>query len=119
MTMRVLTTLNENAYQSLSFVTAEGEEVNLTFRFIPSQETWYVDVDSDSLTIHGLALQAFVNLLDPYHNLITWGLYVWSKDGFDPWMYDDFSTGRIKVAVIEGFEYSIIQEFLNSGSIVQ
>jgi hypothetical protein len=119
MSIRILTTLTENAYQSLSFVTEKGEEVNLTFRYIPSQETWFVDVDSDSLTIHGLALQAFVNLLDPYHNLISWGLYVWSKDGFDPWMVDDFSTGRIKVAVIEDFEYEVIQEFLNSGSVVQ
>lgn len=117
MTIRVLTTLNENAYQTLSFVTSNGEDVNLTFRFIPSQETWFVDVDSDSLTVHGLALTAFINLLDPYHNKISWGLYVWSKDGFDPWRFDDFITGRIKVAVIEEFEYIAIQEFLNSGNI--
>lgn len=116
MSIRILTTLSDNAYQTLSFVTAEGEDVKLTFRYIPSQETWFVDIDSDSLTVHGLALQAFVNLLDPYHNLISWGLYVWSKDGFDPWLIDDFSTGRIKVAIIEDFEYAIIQEFLDSGN---
>lgn len=118
MTIRVLTTLSENAFQSISFVTNKGEEVKLKFRFIPSQETWFVDVDCDSITIHGLALQAFVNLLDPYHNLISWGLYVWSKDGFDPWKVDDFSTGRIKVAITEDIEYSFIQEFLNSGNIL-
>lgn len=118
MTIRALTTLNENAYQSLSFVTNNGEEVDLTFRFIPSQETWFLDVDSDSITAHGLALTAFVNLLDPYHNNIDWGLYVWSKDGFDPWQIDDFTSGRIKVAVIEDFEYSVIQEFLNSGNVL-
>lgn len=118
MSIRILSTLNENAYQTLSFVTAEGEDVRLAFRYIPSQETWFVDVDSNSLTIHGLALQAFVNLLDPYHNLISWGLYVWSKDGFDPWLIDDFSTGRIRVAVIEDFEYAIIEEFLSSGNAI-
>lgn len=118
MSIKILTTLNENAYQSLSFVTNNGEEVSLTFRFIPSQETWFVDVDSDSLTVHGLALTAFVNLLDPYHNNISWGLYVWSKDGFDPWKIEDFTSGRIKVAVIEDFECSVIQEFLNSGNIL-
>lgn len=117
MSIKVLTTLNENAYQTLSFVTNKGEEVSLTFRFIPSQETWVLDVESDSLTVYGLALTAFVNLLDPYHNNISWGLYVWSKDGFDPWMIDDFTSGRIKVAVIEDFEYSIVEEFLNSGNI--
>ena len=118
MSIKILTTLNENADQSLSFVTNKGEEVGLTFRFIPSQETWFLDVDSDSITIHGLALTAFVNLLDPYHNNIDWGLYVWSKDGFDPWQIDDFTSGRIKVAVIEDFEYSVIQEFLNSGNVL-
>lgn len=118
MTIRVLSSLNDNAYQSISFVTAEGEKVTLTLRYIPSQETWFVDVDSESLTIHGLALQAFINLLDPYHNLISWGLYVWSRDGFDPWKVDDFVTGRIKLAVIESFEFYVNQEFLNSDNIL-
>lgn len=119
MSIKILSTLSENAYQTLSFVTNSGEKVQLTFRFVPSQETWFFDVDSPSLTIHGLALVAFDNLLDPYHNNIDWGLYVWSKDGFDPWRIDDFTSGRIRVAVIEDFEYAIIQEFLNSGNLLQ
>ena len=117
MSVRVLSTLNDNAYQSVSFVTKESETVKLTFRFIPSQVSWIFDVESDSLTIYGLTLSAFVNLLDPYHNNITWGMYVWSKDGFDPWRIDDFSTGRIRVAIIEDLENAVIEEFLNgSGS---
>lgn len=113
MSIRVLSTLTDNAYQSISFVTNKGEKVTLTFRFIPSQETWFFDVESNSLTISGLALTSFVNLLDPYHNNISWGMYVWSQDGFDPWRIDDFVTGRIRVAVIEDLEYAVIEEFLN------
>lgn len=113
MSIRVLSTLNNNAYQSLSFVTKKGEKVVLTFRFIPSQETWFFDVESPSLTIYGLALTAFENILDPYHNVISWGMYVWSKDGFDPWKIDDFTTGRIRIAIIEDLENEVIKEFLN------
>jgi hypothetical protein len=113
MSIRVLSTLNDNAYQTVSFDTKKGERVKLTFRFIPSQETWIFDVESPSLTVYGLALSAFVNLLDPYHNIISWGMYVWSKDGFDPWRIDDFATGRIRVAVFEDLENAVIQEFLN------
>ena len=113
MSIRVLNTLTDNAYQSVSFVTNKGEEVTLTFRYIPSQQTWVLDVVSDSLTVYGLALATFVNLLDPYHNLITWGLYVWSKDGFDPYRIDDFTSGRIRAAVIEDLENAVIEEFLN------
>lgn len=113
MSTRILSTLTDNAYQTVSFVTREGENVTLTFRYIPSQQTWFVDVESDSLTVYGLALATFVNLLDPYHNLITWGLYVWSKDGFDPYRIDDFSSGRIRIAIIEDLENAVIEEFLN------
>lgn len=113
MSIRVLSTLNDNAYQTVSFDTKKGERVKLTFRFIPSQETWIFNVESPSLTVYGLALSAFVNLLDPYHNIISWGMYVWSKDGFDPWRIDDFATGRIRVAVLEDLENAVIQEFLN------
>lgn len=113
MSIRVLNTLTDSAYQSVSFVTEESEDVTLTLRFIPSQETWYLDVESASLTTRGLALTSFIDLLDPYHNNITWGLYVWSQDGFDPWRIDDFSSGRIKLAVFEGLERAIMQEYLN------
>lgn len=119
MSIRILETLNQNAYQSVSFVTNEGEDVTLTFRYIPSQQTWFVDVVSNSLTVYGLALATFVNLLDPYHNNISWGLYIWSKDGFDPYRIDDFSSGRIRVAVIEDLEYATIEEMLNGSSSLQ
>lgn len=117
MAIRVLNTLTDNAYQSVSFVTGEGETVTLTLRFIPSQETWFLDVESDSLTVRGLALTSFVNLLDPYQNKISWGLYVWSEDGFDPWRIDDFTTKRIQIAVTEGLECAIIQEYLDAPSV--
>ena len=113
MSIRVLSTLNDNAYQSVTFDTKEGERVKLTFRFIPSQETWFFDVESDSLTVYGLTLATFINLLDSYKNIISWGMYVWSKDGFDPYKIDDFSTGRIRVAVLEDLENAVIEEFLN------
>lgn len=116
MSMRVLDTLTDSAYQSISFTTKEEEDVTLTLRFIPSQETWFLDVESESLTVRGLALTSFVNILDPYHNNISWGLYIWSADGFDPWRIDDFTTGRIRVVVLEGLEYAVIEEYLNAPS---
>lgn len=117
MSIRVLNTLKDNSNQTVSFVTESGESVKLNLKFIPSQESWTVDVISDSLTIYGLTLSAFQNILDPYHNNITWGLYVWSKDGFDPWRIDDFTSGRIKLAIIEDLEYAVIQEYLNENTL--
>lgn len=119
MSIRILSNLNDNAYQTISFITKEGEKVTLTFRFIPSQENWIMDVESESLTIRGLTLCSFVNLLDPYHNNITWGMYVWSEDGFDPWRIDDFATGRIRVAITEDLENAVIEEFLNGTGSIQ
>ena len=113
MSMRVLNTLTDSAYQSVSFTTNNGEDVTLTLRFIPSQETWFLDVDSESLTTRGLALTAFEDILDPYHNNISWGLYVWSEDGFDPWRIDDFTSKRIQLAVIEDLERAVMQEYLD------
>lgn len=113
MSIRVLNTLTDNAYQTVSFVTNKGEPVKLTLRYIPSQQSWFLDVESDSLTVYGLTLATFVNILDPYHNNISWGLYIWSKDGFDPYRIDDFASGRIRIAVIEDLENAVIEEFLN------
>lgn len=113
MTMRIISTLSDYANQSVSFVTRKSEKVTLNLRFNPSQETWYIDVISDSLTIYNLALMASLNLLEPYHDKISWGLYVNSLDGFDPWRVDDFSTRRILLCITEGFEKALIEEQLN------
>lgn len=116
MSIRILNTLTESAYQTVSFVTAEGEDVTLTLRFIPSQETWYLDVESQSLTTRGLALTSFEDVLYSYKNNISWSLWVWSKDGFDPWRVDDFATKRIQLCVLEDIERAIIEEYLNAPS---
>lgn len=109
MSMRVISTLTAYANQTVSFVTAEGEKVTLNLRFVPSQETWFMDVISSSLTIYNLAVTACNNLLEPYHDKITWGLYVYSADGLDPWRIDDFSTQRILLTVTEGFEKALLE----------
>lgn len=117
MSIRLLNTLTNSAYQTVAFTTNEGKDVTLTLRFIPSQETWFIDVESEDLTVKGLALTSFIDLLDPYHNNISWGLYVWSADGFDPWRIDDFTSGRIQLAVMEDLERAIMQEYLNAPSL--
>lgn len=113
MSVRILNTLTDSAYQSVSFITNEGEKVTLTLRFIPSQQTWFLDVESSSLTTRGLALATFKNILYQFKNKITWGLYVWSIDGFDPFKIDDFSSKRVCLAVLEDLENAVIEEFLN------
>lgn len=116
MSTKILNTLTENAYQSVSFVTSEGEDVTLVLRYIPSQETWYLDVESEKLTTRGLALVAFQDVLYSYKNNISWSLMVWSKDGFDPWRVDDFATRRIQLCVLEGLDRAITEEYLNAPS---
>lgn len=112
--MRVLTTLNSNPRQSLYFTTEDSSErVKLTFYFLPTQNNWYFDIESDSLTIYGQRLCCHPNLLCKYSNNIDWGMSVVTLDGLDPYQVTDFTDGYCYVSMLDADEVEAVGSLLN------
>lgn len=112
--MKVLSTLDSNARQSLYFITDDRKRLKFTFYFLPTQSNWYFDVESDEFNLYGQRLCAHPNLLTKYHNIIDFGLQVNTNDGLDPFQITDFVTGYCQIGVLNADEVSTIERYLNN-----
>ena len=111
--MKKISRLDENAKQSLSFITEENKTIDFYFYFMPTQNSWFFDMTYGSFVLKGQRLCAHPNLLTKYHNIIDIGLNVETSDGFDPWRITDFKTGYCEVSVLNKTEVAEIERFLN------
>ena len=112
--MKQITLLTNNANQKVAIVTDDGLLVSLTFRFLPSQQMWMYDVSQDTFTANGRTLVVSPNNLMQFRNIINFGLFCRSTDGYEPYKIDDFSSGRVAVFVLNADEVSQVEEIVNS-----
>lgn len=111
--MKTLSTLDANPRQSLYFVTEEKDRVKFSFYYLPTQQNWFVDIESENFNLYGTRLCCHPNLLNKYHNIINFGLSVLTVDGLDPFQVTDFSTGYCQVSILEKSEVATVEAYLN------
>ncbi len=111
--MKVLTTLNSNARQSLYFITDEKQRLKFTFYFLPTQDGWFYDVESEGFNLYGQRLCCHPNLLNKYSRIIDWGLNVSTTDGLDPYQIADFTSGYCYVSILDKEEVQQVEDYLN------
>lgn len=112
--MQLITTLDGSAYQQVSYILDDGTTTTLTFRFLPTQMRWVLDVkDENGFEVNGVFLCCHPNILDKWHNLIKYGINVSTTDSIDPFRQDDFYTGYAFVAILNETETKKATDYLN------
>jgi hypothetical protein len=111
--MKQITLLTDNANQKVAIVTDDALVVQLTFRFLPSQQVWMYDVSQDTFTANGRTLVISPNNLMQFRNIINFGLFCRSTDGYEPYKIDDFSSGRVTVFVLNASEVNQVEEIIS------
>lgn len=100
--MYELTRLDDNPKQTIYWYTDTPNRVKLYFYYVPSQESWFFDIEQEDtgFALNGTRLVVHPNILYQYKNLIDFGMAINSEDGYDPLYRDDFSSGRIHVYMV-------------------
>ena len=112
--MQLITTLDGSAYQQVSYILDDGTTVTMTFRFLPTQNRWVLDVSDDGgFEANGIFLCCYPNVLDKWHNIIKYGINVTTTDSVDPFRQDDFETGYAFVAMLNEEEKNKAAGYLN------
>lgn len=109
--------LQDYPYQELTITTADGEAFTLTFRYLPTQYFWVLDIDGDSFTAHGLRVCCHANLLDRWLNVCPFGLKIDTVDGLDPLAVDAFESGYCTIKYLNHDDCLAVREYLNGGKI--
>ena len=111
--MKKISSLNASPNQSVTIVTEEGVYYKLSFRYLPTQLSWVMDIESDNFELYNQRVSCSVNILDKYHNLLKFGLAVWTIDGLDPMSVEDFDSGYAQIYILNNSELDITTEYLD------
>lgn len=107
--MRLINALTADAKQKYTLIGENKERIGFYLYYMPSQQTWFFDIDDGAFIAKGLQLGLGYNILRNYKNLLTYGLMVTSSDGLDPFYINDFVSGRITIFLLNNEEKELIE----------
>lgn len=108
--MLLINRITDNAIQRIFLTGLEGERIQMTLRYMPTQEAWYADFLRGDFDLKGVRIVNSINLLRQYKNIIDFGILCDTTNGLDPIRPDDFLTQNAKLNLLDASEVQAIEE---------
>ncbi len=102
--MKTITSLKATARQYFKTPLATGQYVETTLRFLPAISQWVADVTYEDFELTGMRVCNSPNILTQYSEIIPFGISINVADGGEPFMIDDFSSGRATFSILSAEE---------------
>ena len=87
---------------------ADGSILRFELFFRPRIPAFFVNITWGNFTINGLKLCQSINLLWQFRSL-PFGLCISLNDGTEPYLIDDFTTGRAQFFILEKSDLGYLQ----------
>lgn len=98
--MKEITALTGEPKQRYQLVLETNDTVDFRLYFYPSQRSWYFDFTYNTLTVDGSKVVLSPNTLRNFKNIIPFGIGFVTDGYVEPYKLDDFSSGRIKMILL-------------------
>lgn len=105
--MRIIDRLNSDPYQVLT-MRVDGDVVQLAFSYLQTRNQWIMAVQYKQIRIASVAVVNSLNLLLQFKNVLPFGIFVNTEDGFDPYFIDDFTNQRVTIGLLSSSEVDIL-----------
>lgn len=102
--MNKLTGIRATGTQTFQTLTEDGDTISITLRFLPAAQYWEMDVTYGDFEVLGHRLVTALNLFYKFKELIPFGILIDTIDGGDPFIIDDFTSGRCTMAILTADE---------------
>lgn len=112
--MQQITGLSAAPKQEFKVQIEGGDIAIFNFYFLQSQIGWFFDITYGNFKSTGLRLVNSLNVLNPYFNILRFGLMVEVPDGAEPYFLDDFISGRVNLYILSEGEVKQIEDSLNA-----
>jgi hypothetical protein len=94
-----------------------GGVISFTLYFRPRVQSWFMDISFKTFSMNGYRLCRSPNALWSYSNIIPFGLVVSTTDILDPFLINDFTSGRVILALLTSDEVAEVDANINDGTI--
>jgi len=86
--------------------------------FSPRTQNWYIDIKYETFTARGLKLVRGPNVLSRHINTLPFGLSVVITDTFEPFLINDFVSGRVSLFLLTHADVLTVRDMIIAGATV-
>lgn len=94
-----------------------GGPIAFTFYFRPRVRAWFMDISFKTFTMNGYKITHGPNILASYSNVIPFGLMILTPDLMDPFLINDFTSGRVWAYLLTSADVLDVETNINDGTI--
>lgn len=102
--------LGSEALQNVRISLDDLSVVELTMRFLPATQKWSYDLVYGEFISKGNILCTHANILRRFRKNLPFGLACLTSDGTEPFMIDDFVTGRVSLYILNADDVDYVEE---------
>lgn len=108
--MKLLDGIRATGTQIISTTAENGQLIEITLYFQIATQNWKMDISYGDFQLNGNRIYSSPNMLCPYANIIPFGLACTVDEDGEPFLINDFSTGRAELFVLTAAEVLEIEE---------
>lgn len=118
--MKRLDGIRATGTQKLATTASNGDTVSITLYFNPAVQVWFFDIEWKNFTLLGKRLFSNPNILSQYEKIIPFGLAAITEGGGEPFLVNDFSSGRVNMYLLSPEEVIQVQDFyVEQGDLIE
>lgn len=99
--MKKLSGLSATGKQTFTTTDENDNSITMTLYFRPAISMWFFDLSVGDHVINGMRLCNSKNILYQFENLLGFGLMVYVSDGYEPFLINDLSSGRVILYLLD------------------
>ncbi len=107
--------LTNRPRQSLQIPMEDKTTLTLDLRYLPAVEQWSLSIKHQNFTLNSYRVHNSFNMLHHYSLLIPFGIQISVSDGGEPFLLEDFSSGRVQFFILNSAEVNFISAYYASG----
>lgn len=111
-----ITGLRSSPFQSFNIPDPDKRKtVYFTLRFSPRTQTWYIDIEYEGFIANGIKVVRGMNILKRNINTLPFGLMVTVSDNLEPFLINDFVSGRVSIYILSHSECVDVENMIIEG----
>lgn len=114
--MTQITGLRASPFQSFNIPDPDKRKtIYFTLRFSPRTQSWVIDIEYEGFVSKGIKIVRGINILRRNINTLPFGLMVTVSDNLEPFLINDFSSGRVSLYLLTHAECVDIHNLIIEG----
>jgi hypothetical protein len=113
--MTQIDNITGQASQQTKVILDDGSIMTIDLLYNGATQRWTMNVAHPLLTVEGINVCVFPNILRPWRNLVSFGFACVSITGQDPVNVDDFTNGNAALYVLSAADVEAVEQTIFGG----